>query len=467
MKNYLVKQPISLTEYPIFFLSQEKGRERNEFGEFIWKNIDGFIYRAGYKLPEAIDLVFLYYMLLCSQHDGYKQKMEFTRYEILEACGLDICQKYYDRLEDSLKRWKNVSIEFKGTFYDNQEYHTMLFGILDYAAIRKEDKKLVVHFSPQWLLAIKESHACKYIDFLYMKALKRPLSRRLFQFLSPKFYQRGNFAIGLTKLGQKLTLSGRKVETDDGVKYIIYASKVLEKIKPAIQEINKLSRNFKLMEEMGIREKEALLLNYEIEGKENDRVITFYKLPIEGYNPKKRRRRGKLPFQISPVSEEDLRRTPNQKYEEAIAWLKSLPDFNSDRLRDIINFPQEEVGLVYPHVRDKYSEGGKKKPGWIYRAFKGRWYLTKAKKEEESRLKTLEARKQRELEFACKRELFESYVKKHGKENLNIYGREIIRFGRERIYFAFQGGREERIEYDKLESPEKTFDFNRKKSSQN
>jgi hypothetical protein len=119
----------------------------------------------------------------------------------------------------------------------------MIFHILDSAKIREEDKMIELEFNSDFLLKIKESQFFKYINFDYYKALKRPISQRLFEILCKTFKGRESWEIDLVKLGTKLTLFKRKVSTRQGEKEVMYHSDVLVALKPAINEINKVAEN--------------------------------------------------------------------------------------------------------------------------------------------------------------------------------------------------------------------------------
>ena len=121
MERENVKQNINFLEYPLWF--QDEIAAANAEQGMIWKDREGFVYRAGYKPPVKTDAIFLLYLLMQSQRNGYKQEVTLTRYQILNDCDLDDSAKSYSRLEDSLKRWKMVGIEFIGSFYDLSLIH--------------------------------------------------------------------------------------------------------------------------------------------------------------------------------------------------------------------------------------------------------------------------------------------------------------------------------------------------------
>jgi hypothetical protein len=102
----------------------------------------------------------------------------------------------------------------------------MAFHIIDSYKIKKSDGKIEVTLNPLWLLKIKESNFFKYLNFEYYKALKRPVSRRLFEILCKTFKGRKHWPIDLVKLGQKLTLSGKKVLIEGKEIEVLYWSAV-------------------------------------------------------------------------------------------------------------------------------------------------------------------------------------------------------------------------------------------------
>ena len=277
MKMLSIKQDINFLDKPLWFTDSKKNDS-----SFIWKDIEGYEYRSGYKIPDKLDILILLYLLLKSQQLDYQSRITITKYEILKKCGLWIDSKYYDRLEDSLKRWKNVSIEFHGTFYNNKEYITIGFGIINDYEIEKAKKDIKVNLNENWLLKIKESEFFKYINFEQYKALKRPISRRLYEILCKSFKSRSEWSISLIKLGIKLTLSGRLRKMQDGrEKEVIYASDVLVAIKPAIKEINNLSKISDIKEKASILSEDLFTVSITITGEKQDRIIHFKKYPVE------------------------------------------------------------------------------------------------------------------------------------------------------------------------------------------
>ena len=260
----------------------------------------------------------------------------------MKKCGFSITDsRYYQRVEESLKRWKNVAIEFKGTFYDGKTYLAIGFGIIDDYEINKETKKVTVNFNEKWLLKIRESTFFKYLNFEYYKALKRPLSRRLYELLCKTFKGRDEWSVGLAKLGTKLTLSGREVSYREGkeikTRKVVFASDVLVALKPAVNEINRLAETAGIGEKTGIPPEDIFGIEYEITGKKQERIITFRKI-----------RAGKQP-ELTEVKEE----TPP-------AMIDEPPDPRYDELAGMIPENQREresvTELVLQYLKDCGSE---------------------------------------------------------------------------------------------------------------
>ncbi len=274
----IFKQDINFLDKPLWFSNLKDNRD-----SFIWTDIEGYEYRTSYKAPDKVDILILFYLLYKSQKLDFKTTITLSRYEILKECGLlQNSGYYYERLEDSLKRWKNVSIEFHGTFYNGKEYLTIGFGIINDYEIEKGNKIIKVNLNENWLLKIKESNFFKYINFEQYKALKRPISRRLYEILCKNFKGRSEWSIGLSKLGIKLTLSGRLHKTRDGrEEEVIYASDVLVAIKPAIKEINHLYKIADIKEKANIHSEDLFTVSFTITGEKQDRIIHFKKHPVE------------------------------------------------------------------------------------------------------------------------------------------------------------------------------------------
>ncbi len=225
--NELVKQDINFLEYPLWM--QDKYMADKQENGYIWRDRDGYVYRAGYKPPIKVDFLFLLYLLLKSQEKDWKEEVNLTKYDILHNCGLGTVKYWYDRLEESLNRWEFVRLQFQGTFYNGKEYQTLHFGIIDAWDIEKETKKLRIRFSPEWLLRIKNSNFFQYINFEQVKALRSPLVIRLYEILLKGFQSRNVWEIDAVKLAKKIPMDKQ------------HPAHIIPKIKAAVNRINEYS----------------------------------------------------------------------------------------------------------------------------------------------------------------------------------------------------------------------------------
>ena len=227
MDQTKVKQNVNFLEYPLWF--QDEVAAANSESGMVWKDREGYVYKAAYKAPVKTDAIFLLYLLMQSQRQNYGQELSLTRYQILRDCGLADNAQWYNRLEDSLERWKMVGIKFVGTFYDGESYSAINFGIIDSWSIHEKTKELKVVFSPSFIKMMLGKGFFKYINFSEFKKLRSPLATRLYEILCKSFVGRDTWEISTAKIAEKIPMKER------------YAAHIVPKIKTAINRINKCS----------------------------------------------------------------------------------------------------------------------------------------------------------------------------------------------------------------------------------
>lgn len=225
MTKDLVRHNINLLEYPLWF--QDDRMAETQADGMTWKDLDGFIYRSGYKIPVKTDAIFLLYLLLQCQKAGYAEEIRLTRYQVLRDCDLDFDSKWYDRLEDSLERWKMVGIKFEGSFYDGHNYQAINFGIIDSWSIHEETKELKVVFSPSFIKMMLGKGFFKYINFTEFKKLRSSLATRLYEILTKSYQGREEWSIESGLLAQKIPMAER------------YPAHIVPKIRAAVNRINR------------------------------------------------------------------------------------------------------------------------------------------------------------------------------------------------------------------------------------
>ncbi|CAN2044575.1 conserved hypothetical protein [Candidatus Magnetomoraceae bacterium gMMP-13] len=400
----LIKQDINFLECPLWF-QDVRTAIKNDTG-YVWKDKDGYVYRTGYKPTTKGDNIFLLFLLLKSQHDNWKSDLYLTRYEIVKGCGLNIDQRNYKRLEDSLERWENVRVKFKGTFYDGNTYQTLNFGIIDTWAIDKHSKKLWIRFSPEWLMRIKLSDFFKLIDFNKIKSLRSPLATRLYEILIKTFQGRNLWKIDALKLAAKIPMN------------LKYASHVAAKIKPAINRISKYTE-LKLSVEIQKPKRGKIIFVFrkrlvedqqEIQSLETTLKTLPAPEPVQNQNPKIQNQVIET-TPVSTISENILTLIP-QEYLENQDVLKNIRKY-------LKTHNEEYVINQIQYARQNFKkEGGF--PGYFAQSLKNGWgngleeekrkkkQIAEAKAEQEAKLKA--KHEAEEKLFKILNEEFETYL---------------------------------------------------------
>lgn len=223
-KREIIRRDPNFLEYPLWF-QDEKMATTTE--GYVWKDARGYTFRAGYRPPTRKDFLYLMYFIMRAQKRGRPPILDgLTRAEVLKACGTQKCAPEYERLEDSLKRWMHVGIEFSGTFYDRKDYHSMNFGIIDSWWIDKKTKKLSIRFNPEWYLFERSSEFFQTIEFNDLVKLSDPLTTRLYEILKKNLSIRSQWQIDSVKLAEKIPMDKK------------YPSDINPRIKAAINRIS-------------------------------------------------------------------------------------------------------------------------------------------------------------------------------------------------------------------------------------
>jgi len=219
MSNNLIKQDGNFLEYPLYILNEKNVKQDIEM------ILDDKKYKltVGYQTPNSTDMLFLYYFMKSLQKQNYERKIILKKSQIIKEIAPNNATYYHKRLVETLKVWRNVGMTFEGTFYDGDNYKTMVFGVLDDGKI-EGNGCVHINFNETFIEILKNTNFYRYIDFEKFKSLRKPISRRMYEILKKnKLFLK----IGIKKLAEKLILRKK------------YPSQILQKLKPAINEINK------------------------------------------------------------------------------------------------------------------------------------------------------------------------------------------------------------------------------------
>lgn len=151
-------------------------------------------------------------------------EVSFTKHQIVELLDWSDSGWAYDRVEESLHRWKGVSVHYWNAWRDHESQtwtDTEAIGVIDYfklsdgrrtqgAAKRDAQSRFV------WNRELFKSFQAGYmkpLDFGLYRSLKRPAAQRAYRFLDKRFHHRPDWEFDLhTFACEKLGFS-RKYDT--------------------------------------------------------------------------------------------------------------------------------------------------------------------------------------------------------------------------------------------------------------
>lgn len=203
---------------------------------YIWTDNKGYTYRCGYKPASRIDRVFLYTIFYMCQQNNFSDRLSTTCAAILKNAEIHKNSRNYDRLKESLERWVNITVKFSGTFYTGSNTRvTIQFGIIDNWEIDEKTKKLKIRLNEKFMLHIKNSKYCQYVNLAEIKKIQSPVALRLLELLHKSFLKSNVFKIDSQKLATKMILGKTR------------ASHIRIEIEEAVAAVNKhINRVFTL-----------------------------------------------------------------------------------------------------------------------------------------------------------------------------------------------------------------------------
>jgi len=268
-----------------------------------------------YGLPVHFDKLVLGFLQHRLYATNFKNlKIETTRYEIAKNIFSDQSlggKNKYDRITNSLKKWKALTIFFEGVFFEGESYTMRGFSIIDEFCIDRETKKISIEFNAAYIKHFINTNFYQIIDFNQYKKLHRNSSARLYEILVKTFKGRIEWAINLQLLAKKMTFEKRK----DAKGY--YPSDIVRSLKPAVKEINKHT---------------DLCIDFKF-NKETDTCV-FKKL------------KQKKSVSYSPATKSNLPKEKKHEKERK-AYLKLYETLSDDQKNDILESIKKELFLKY------------------------------------------------------------------------------------------------------------------------
>lgn len=229
----MIKDDINFLEYPNWTVSRKK-----KITVYSIQKPNGKYEVLGpLGLPKHFDKIVIYFLLykLYRENNLDTCTLKTNRYEIAKNIfgGTHFGKNVYTRIMGAVKRWKAITINFEGIFYEGDGYTMRGFSIIDEYKLHKETGELIIRFSEAYIKQLQETKFYKLIDFEQYKTLHKTSSARLYEILVKNFKERSEWAIGIQALAEKLTFEKREGAQS------YYPYDVLRYLKPGINEINK------------------------------------------------------------------------------------------------------------------------------------------------------------------------------------------------------------------------------------
>lgn len=226
----------NLAEFPLALLSDSAppNQKTIEFQDTLkdWKNGQEITRRVcvtgsdKYGLPTAKDEEVLAALLQLTRvvNNFSSPEVPFSKHQVIELLGWENSGWAYNRVEESLHRWKGVSVHYWNAWRDHTSgtwTDTEAIGIIDYFKISdgrrtQSPEKREAQSRFVWNRELFKSFQAGYLkplDFGLYRSLKRPAAKRALRFLSKRFFHRPEWEFDLQTFAcEKLGFS-RKYDT--------------------------------------------------------------------------------------------------------------------------------------------------------------------------------------------------------------------------------------------------------------
>ncbi|MBX9787499.1 MAG: replication initiator protein A [Pirellulales bacterium] len=203
----------NLAEFPLALLADRvpEGQKSVEYQDTItdWKTGQVVHRRVcitgsdkfGLPTSKDEDVLLALVQLTKIRNDFSSSEVFFTKHQVIEVLGWQNRGWAYERVEESLHRWKGVSVHYWNAWRDNAKEtwnDSEAIGILEYVRIsdgRRTKGGRTNHADGGsqivWNKMFFESFRAGYLkklDFQTYRSLKRPAARRAYRFLDKRFH---------------------------------------------------------------------------------------------------------------------------------------------------------------------------------------------------------------------------------------------------------------------------------------
>lgn len=197
--------------------------------------------KFGLPTPKDEDVLLALLQFTKITNNFTSPEVHFTKRQMIELLGWDNRGWAYNRLEESLHRWKGVSIYYKSAWRDHKKRQwcdSEALGVIDYVRLtdsrRRPAKADGDHRSRViWNKMLFDSFAAGYLkklDYQAYRSLERPAARRAYRFLDKRFHHQLDWEFELRSFAcEKIGLS-RSYDT----------GQLKQRLQPALSELERI-----------------------------------------------------------------------------------------------------------------------------------------------------------------------------------------------------------------------------------
>ena len=135
-------------------------------------------------------------MYLTLLRNGFAERtVSFSRYELVKLLGWDQGGKSYRRIDESLQRWVNVTLNYKRSWWSKSDltWQNKSFHVLESIDLRgrgsyTDDGESTFSWNPVIFTSVQNSNVKRLDLEIYFK-LKSPAARQAYRFLDKRFYR--------------------------------------------------------------------------------------------------------------------------------------------------------------------------------------------------------------------------------------------------------------------------------------
>lgn len=239
---------LNICEFPLTTTGKASSKKENVLvfeDEVFDEGSQQFVHRKlmvtaseAYGLPTPADSdVLLVLMQLTNSRNGFTDRtVQFTRYDLVKCLGWDQGGKSYRRLEESLRRWVNITLNYNQAWWDRdcRRWQNKSFHILETVDLRGRGESADDGSSNfTWNQVIFDSFQANYVKRLDLETyfrLKSPTAKQAYRFLDKRFYRSKVLEFKLRTFACEHVGLGRNYDS----------GQLKRKLQPALNELEQI-----------------------------------------------------------------------------------------------------------------------------------------------------------------------------------------------------------------------------------